>query len=1003
MELENLVYAILSQDAEVQKAANDQFNSLIQQNPIEICTNLMEIFNTKTGENGKTFLVFLSRIVKNNLNEFLGSDFRVNIIEFSLSVIANPNITANLQLIAADLLSSLTQREIPDGLIDNLMTISLSENIGSVNSSITVLLGLFNSHIVPNDVRKQLLDSIFEKYHENPNFFIPLISTIFDTYPKMRDADFSPFAEYVIGSLEYISSNAAQFYNFLQLLDTFVSDSLNCQFFGESFNTLIEFVFNVFRATDKSRSVRILCVEILNKTISSELGTEFITTILESVFEVIISWDPETENLLDPEYEDQTPRTETEEILSQLVCNVKDMDGIEDFLLEKINQFSQVETVPAIRGALIIIRECFMFFSSPAKYSEFISFFTKILTEIDDQLLHKETYNCLMQLCSQKNFTSNFNSGIKDMFEWALENDPTLEMFQAFSRYINMSDTNYLTTDMISALVDLCSQCSDANLALSILHCISTLSSRLSDEIDDDLRDQIIQFVLNLISEFPIYAINTYLYLIRDHEFDTETLSQVAAALCEANIQDLSKDEYSAYSDSLRNLFTMEEAADVQESLLSKVYEIAEKELNIQECNMNEIHGEIEDNDIRTFHLKSKNSIIICNEEDVNQLNSAIITLQFAFNSDSFEFDTDNFIATANNVLKYQYIEDIMEPFCEILEFAIPCLVIAQTFNRLAEPLSLIDPILIDELPLQKLLEEIFQTVCDAAARTSSFELFLPIVQRFICGVGTRVFNNLDNDGNDEINYLRGKLMFYLMLNYADVFTPFFQEIESQQFPLAPDSSHIEVACGSLLPHFFIAPDPNEYLQLVLVLLDNDNQYLRAACIEAAFMSISQRDISGELILEAATKIASLQNILDVDDLDEEEDYEYTDYLERAITKHISFLIMKAFQIDNNIFENEELYHLFTINLSSSIPVSYEPIELFLEFLKTRQPTVDDVVIVVNVIESLNQRSQDQKAMEIKQRFLSEWINADPYKPIIDMIRRDRLKYDENQVLSNVQ
>ena len=65
-----------------------------------------------------------------------------------------------------------------------------------------------------------------------------------------------------------------------------------------------------------------------------------------------------------------------------------------------------------------------------------------------------------------------------------------------------------------------------------------------------------------------------------------------------------------------------------------------------------------------------------------------------------------------------------------------------------------------------------------------------------------------------------------------------------------------------------------------------DNQYLRAACIEASFYSISQKEIANELIVETAMKIARLHEILDVDD-DFDEDYEYSDYLEKSIKNYL--------------------------------------------------------------------------------------------------------------------
>ena len=989
MDLEQLISNLLSNDPEIQRDANEQYIALFSSNPLETCSQMMEIFSSKVGDAGLTFIVLLSRIIKTNLSQFLESDFRSNIIEFSLTALANNQITLKVQMIAADLLIQMCTNNIPDGIIEHLTTIAMSSQISPVTAAASVLISLFNIHSFPAEARLPIVDQFFQQYNQDLQYFLMICSFIFDVYVKQRAIDTSAYLQYVLEGFAAFSQSAPNIYPFLQLLNNFLAGSrLNADFFGDSIPALIEIVIGIFENAERPRCARIICLEIIDSLISGDTDPEIISTIIEKMLEVIVQWDPESEDLTDPQYEDPSPRSDTESKLSDIVNKVQSVEGLVELLGSKVQEFAQSDDVRVVRAALVIIKQTCQFFSVPQMY-EFIDLFRTVLTETDNAILHKETYECLSNCCQMRDFTVNYNSELADIFEWAIENTPTVVMFSAFYQYISMSDPVYLDSKgVLEALVTVCQSAAEAEeseLVHRILECLSSTVSKVNDMIGEETRQEVVEFVISIIESFPVYAIYTYLLLVKGHEYDESQYQEVTALLIQINPQDLSAEEYKCFSSSITMVFFNSSAAGIADQLLQLVYQIAQTPLNIQEIALSEL-TENDDSDSKTFHIPSRNTVVICADEELKRLNMALTMLQAALMQDEFQFVPEQIQTVLENCLQYQYMEDVMEPLVEMMQTLVPVSLINQSFQVMIQPLSSINPLIVADVVMEGLIM-CFTIATDADVKAGNADAFIPVVHNFILTTGTRVMNNLDDEYNDEINYQRGKMMLDLMTSYPDAFVPFFNEHAADQFPLSVDDVHPDNLAGSILPHFVVAADPNEYTEVIRQCIDIDNPYVRSASIRALYLSLSSREIAPELIVQVAIKVSEITKIIDCYPDDDEQDINTpVDF-----DKYVAYIMMKGFQTDSDLANDDEYLETFYQYLCPTIELNMEPALFFFDLFKAKDPdmrVVEAVRKLINAIDPIinnEERSSIlsiEEAAGIKQRLFDECINTEQWNPL---------------------
>ena len=106
----------------------------------------IKVLKTANFEEGYKFLVFAHIFIKEYAAQFCEqNELRDQIIELLLTTIQTDSSSQNCKRFASEIILLLCA-EIPDGLLDIIKELAISQGKGTAEAAINVLVGLMNKH-----------------------------------------------------------------------------------------------------------------------------------------------------------------------------------------------------------------------------------------------------------------------------------------------------------------------------------------------------------------------------------------------------------------------------------------------------------------------------------------------------------------------------------------------------------------------------------------------------------------------------------------------------------------------------------------------------------------------------------------------------------------------------------------------------------------------------------------------------------------------------------------
>ena len=980
--MEELVLKTLSQNPEEQAAANQTLREEANSRPLEVVMELLEIYKNKNFDEGYKFLVFAHIFIKEYAAQFCEqNELRDQIIELLFATIQTESSSQNCKRFACEIILLLCA-EIPDGLLEKIKELAISQGKNTASAAINILVGLMNTHQIEitAEMRQEIISGIFEHFKESAEMFIPIITLVFNNYGKLGEFDYSEYCEYFFQCLEVVPPNFKM--TFLVLLDDFIENQNNEDFFGERFPELLEKVASYFADAESERGLRVLALDVLEQSTLSKATEEVLSTILGTIEQLSFGLNLDEEDIYDPEYEDQTPRTDAEESLFRIFNRI-DSDVVAGYLITKFDELSATEgiEISQYRYLLIALREGFAFLKSPEGrdiFPEIIEFLSNIVGS-ENPVLIKEMFSFLITALAQSSLATSFPCELMELFTNSFDYGFP-EIFDAFSFFAQSEHcADYTDYDTIEKLSELCNaEIEKENLqtAGKILYSIGSLTVKL-DSISEEQRDSVKEFISEKVGASPSYALCALVEILRKEEQpNDETLAQVGAAFNEVNPNDLTKDEYKAFYNGLAVFMDLVKGKEIAEEIMATIYERAKVPLDIDEQEISDSMNISDDNDITSFHKKSQNVIVFCSQKDIDIITN-MLCIMSVYLFDNQNFDPLPLIEVMSNVFNYPYIDSLMPIAIDLISFVTVSASENGCLDKLIEALAKIDFLELNEYSVIDLAEA-YIIVTDAAAKCELLPVWAPLLCNQLIKMSLRAKDELSNTKEmlGIINLSKGKLLFTILKDYQEVFGEFCVANKEELFPVNEELPDFILA-GSIQPEAVINQDSAACADFIINIFDRNVAEVNTACLRAFKYLIDAERVPPELIVGFAVKISEMSDILNAYEEEDDDEGENTLRIENPY-KDIPAILLKAIEVDNSLVANEEYFNSVLMQLCPEDQCkNNNDYLMFIEIIKNMEVTDGIIQKIYEIIKQFDTEKEEDR--EVLTKLSVEYLRVEQY------------------------
>lgn len=932
-----LLQSLKSPDNDLRRQAEEEYFKCIEANLTQVCENFMNILNTPDlAQFWKTSIVLLGRCLstqKNQIKDICSIDFVQRLTESMLQFLQNPSYSAEIKASMTECLITLIKINFNLEMLQILQQMVVSKDLTVFTSAVDTIVGIINIQNIQPEIINEIVTNTLAAHSESleESILIPLSRFIFNIFIKFRleiCKQFSPAFIQALQSLslEYFTKSLCILSNFTN----YISD-----IFEENSHNLIEIIVRTYQNQEFPRGIRVVAFQILVEFGFSSFSSEQFNEILQIVKETI-SQIEDGVDITSEDYEDNTPRTETELSLYQFFSGAQKIPDFSEIVFWTIQECLQSEIWQYVRAGVVLLNDSYKFLTD--NYDNEIIEFMAGYANTDNLILRRQIFLTLEKMISNKPaIATNYGPQLSNIFSNSIAAYASEDVLNAYAIFLKHCDEFSAKVGVLEDLMGLVSI--DGISVPSCLSCIAILLPKLRqmELIDDEKTSEVIEFAKQFVnvsvsSSLTVYSLSILISVISS--LDKELIAQILDTLTSVSLDELNPSDFMMFNESIKSIFYYEDDPEILSHIFAATSNHALSTLSVTNYPLDEDISAYDG--VKTYYPRSQNSIAVVPSADLDRFICSLETVTFAINLCP-SFPLDLAFQIVQNAFNYQFIPEIAENACEIATFIIPLLYVNNLYNEIKQIISAIDTLIIDIECLATAAGFVQDFVNGLATKSLFVGENVEFVHNFIISCCLRFSNSLEeNDPYLEKSFVEvGKLM-AACIEGSEESANFFNSHSEEYFPITEDvdeNPRRVLIAGSIYAHAALlrASPPQDFI----VMLNTSASSTSNDIVLASISSIGRYLISGVLngisFDEFASTAQSTLQSLDCAEYDDEVEEKDRDKIEAWISLILAFAISQ----NQALRSDEEAIQAFMSTVDkSSLTNSKIPFMLFLDIFQ---------------------------------------------------------------------